>query len=54
MILKLTRGPLSSISFARFDESASDRANWFGVYRAAVEAMLRLVGFRNVKLVSSP
>jgi tRNA (mo5U34)-methyltransferase len=34
-------------------ECANDLSNWFGPNRAAVEAMLRTVGFRTVKMVWS-
>jgi tRNA (mo5U34)-methyltransferase len=41
------------LAFYPEDECANDGSNWFGPNRAAVEAMLRVVGFRKVELVSS-
>ena len=41
------------LAFYPGDECAGDGSNWFGPNRAAVEAMLRVVGFRKVELVSS-
>jgi tRNA (mo5U34)-methyltransferase len=41
------------LAFYPQDECAGDFSNWFGPNRAAVEAMLRVVGFRKVELVSS-
>ncbi len=41
------------LAFYPGDECANDGSNWFGPNRAAVEAMLRVVGFRKVELVSS-
>ena len=41
------------LAFYPEDECANDPTNWFGPNRAAVEAMLRVVGFRKVELMSS-
>ncbi len=41
------------LAFYPEDECNNDASNWFGPNRAAVEAMLRVVGFRKVELVSS-
>jgi tRNA (mo5U34)-methyltransferase len=41
------------LAFYPEDECSNDPTNWFGPNRAAVEAMLRVVGFRKVELVSS-
>jgi tRNA (mo5U34)-methyltransferase len=41
------------LAFYPEDECAGDRSNWFGPNRAAVEAMLKVVGFRKVELMSS-
>ena len=41
------------LAFYPEDESANDPTNWFGPNRAAVEAMLRVVGFRKFELMSS-
>ena len=41
------------LAFYPEDECADDGSNWFGPNRAAVEAMLRVVGFRKVELMSS-
>ena len=41
------------LAFYPEDECASDCTNWFGPNRAAVEAMLKVVGFQKVELVSS-
>jgi tRNA (mo5U34)-methyltransferase len=42
-----------SMAFYPMDECANDLSNWFGPNRACVEAMLKFVGFRNVKTVWS-
>lgn len=42
-----------ALAFYPGDECAGDGSNWFGPNRAAVEAMLKVVGFRQVALVSS-
>lgn len=42
-----------ALAFYPGDECAGDPTNWFGPNRAAVEAMLKVVGFRKVELVSS-
>jgi tRNA (mo5U34)-methyltransferase len=41
------------MAFYPNDELASDPTNWFGPNRAAVEAMLKTVGFRRVEMVTS-
>jgi tRNA (mo5U34)-methyltransferase len=41
------------LAFYPDDECNKDSTNWFGPNRAAVEAMLKVVGFRKVELVSS-
>jgi tRNA (mo5U34)-methyltransferase len=41
------------LAFYPEDECNKDSTNWFGPNRAAVEAMLKVVGFRKVELVSS-
>ena len=41
------------LAFYPEDECSNDSSNWFGPNRAAVEAMLRVVGFRKIELVSS-
>ena len=41
------------LAFYPEDECANDGSNWFGPNRAAVEAMLRVLGFRKVELMSS-
>ena len=41
------------LAFYPGDELAGDDSNWFGPNRAAVEAMLRVVGFKKVEMVSS-
>jgi tRNA (mo5U34)-methyltransferase len=41
------------LAFYPEDECGNDPTNWFGPNRAAVEAMLRVVGFRKIELVSS-
>jgi tRNA (mo5U34)-methyltransferase len=41
------------LAFYPEHECANDGSNWFGPNRAAVEAMLRVVGFRKVEVVSS-
>jgi tRNA (mo5U34)-methyltransferase len=40
------------LAFYPGDECSNDHTNWFGPNRAAVEAMLKLVGFRKVEVVS--
>jgi tRNA (mo5U34)-methyltransferase len=42
-----------AMAFYPGEELNNDGSNWFGPNRAAVEAMLRLVGFRKIELVSS-
>jgi tRNA (mo5U34)-methyltransferase len=42
-----------ALAFYPEDELSNDCTNWFGPNRAAVEAMLRVVGFRKVELISS-
>jgi tRNA (mo5U34)-methyltransferase len=41
------------LAFYPDDECAGDRTNWFGPNQAAVEAMLKSVGFGKIELVSS-
>jgi tRNA (mo5U34)-methyltransferase len=41
------------LAFYPEDECAGDGSNWFGPNRAAVEAMLWVVGFRKIELKSS-
>ena len=41
------------MAFYPGDECNGDSSNWIGPNRAAVEAMLRVVGFRTVRLMSS-
>jgi tRNA (mo5U34)-methyltransferase len=41
------------LAFYPEDECAKDASNWCGPNRSAVEAMLKLVGFKKVELVSS-
>ena len=41
------------LAFYPGDECSNDGSNWFGLNRAAVEAMLRVVGFRKVEMMSS-
>jgi tRNA (mo5U34)-methyltransferase len=41
------------LAFYPEDECNKDSSNWFGPNRAAVEAMLKVVGFRKVEMVSS-
>ena len=40
------------LAFYPEDECCNDPSNWFGPNRAAVEAMLRVVGFRRIELMS--
>jgi tRNA (mo5U34)-methyltransferase len=42
-----------ALAFYPGDECFNDESNWFGPNRAAVEAMLQVVGFRKVELMSS-
>ncbi len=42
-----------ALAFYPENECANDLSNWFGPNRAAVEAMLRTVGFKTVKMVWS-
>jgi tRNA (mo5U34)-methyltransferase len=41
------------LAFYPETECANDHSNWFGPNRAAVEAMLKVVGFKTVKMVWS-
>ena len=41
------------LAFYPGEECSDDETNWFGPNQAAVEAMLRVVGFRKVEMVSS-
>jgi tRNA (mo5U34)-methyltransferase len=41
------------LAFYPEDECAADASNWCGPNRAAVEAMLKVVGFRRVEIMSS-
>jgi tRNA (mo5U34)-methyltransferase len=42
-----------ALAFYPGEELAGDASNWFGPNRAAVETMLRVVGFRRIEVVSS-
>ncbi len=49
----LTEHDRPVLAFYPADEANNDVSNWFGPNRAAVEAMLRVVGFRKIELASS-